>query len=99
MGYGMNDLIKDMSGKIDKMAEAANKKKAREDADELKKARGEPQNKITLGVPPPAKPFNTETKKKPAVPYGQESLDKIQKALADIEAAQKAKPSYKTPAR
>lgn len=98
MGYGLNDLIKDIPGKIDKIADAANKKKAREEAEELKKARGEPQKKITLGAPPPAKAFNTEIKKKPAA-YGQESLDKIQKALADIEEAQKARPSYKSPAR
>lgn len=97
MGYGMNDLIKDMSGKIDKMAEAANKKKAREEAEELKKLR-EPPKKITLGEAPVKKPFNADAKKKPAV-EGQETLDRIAKIKAEIEEAQRAKPTYKSPAR
>lgn len=103
MGYGMNDLIKGMSGNIDKIAEAANKKKAQEEAEELKKLR-EPPKKITLGDTPAkvadkklATGFNGSVKKK--AEYGQESLDKIQKALAEIEEAQNAKRTYKSPAR
>jgi hypothetical protein len=100
MGYGINDLIKGMSGNIDKIAEAANKKKAQEEADEMKKLR-EPPKKITLVDAPVKKPapgFNNAATKKPPV-QGQETLDRIQKIQAEIEEAQRAKPSYKTPAR
>jgi len=100
MGYGINDLIKGMSGNIDKIAEAANKKKAREEAEELRKLR-EPPKKITLGEAPVKKPatdFNGDVKKKPQV-QGQETLDRIQKIQAEIAEAQRAKPSYKSPAR
>jgi hypothetical protein len=100
MGYGMNDLIKGMSGNIDKIAEAANKKKAREEAEELRKLR-EPTKKITLGDAPVKKPatgFNTDAKKKPPV-QGQETLDRIQKIQAEIAEAHSAKPTYKPPAR